>query len=392
MLKKCRICNNRFKSFLSLGKQPCADTFLKSKKLSINLKRFPLVVGFCRCSHMSAIYPITGFLRYEKYDYSYTSDNSIVSRTHFKKIANIICKKFRINKKSFVIEAGSNDGTFLKEILKVSKARVLGVDPAKNIITLAKKKNINTFTNYFNCNTSKKILKRFGTADIIYGANVFNHVDDIQDFLSGVNILLNNSGNLILEVPDLNSLIEKVGFDTIYHEHRHYFSENSLSKILNKHGFSVYKIQKINYMSGSLRVFASKTKIKNKLKFRKVSLSQFILFKKKVFITIQKIREFIKKNKPVIGIGAATKGNTLLNCCNFNSDDIKYILDRSEHKINKYTPGSGIKILKESNSIGNYSALILPWNITRYLVKKKFFRKTKYISIAKITRNLKLKN
>ena len=86
MLKKCRICNNRFKSFFIFRKQPCADTFLKSKKLSINLKRFPLVVGFCKCSHMSAIYPITGFLRYEKYDYSYTSDNSIVSRTHFKKI------------------------------------------------------------------------------------------------------------------------------------------------------------------------------------------------------------------------------------------------------------------------------------------------------------------
>ena len=128
-----------------------------------------------------------------------------------------------------------------------------------------------------------------------------------------------------------------------------------------------------------------------KIKYRKISLSEFNLFKKKVFITIQKIREFIIKNKPVIGIGAATKGNTLLNSCNFNNDDIKYILDRSEHKINKYTPGSGIKILKESNSIGNYSALILPWNITRYLVKKKFFRNIKYTSIAKITRNLKLK-
>ena len=86
---------------MSLGKQPCADTFLKSKRLSIKLKRFPLVVGFCKCSHMSAIYPITGFLRYQKYDYSYTSDNSVVSRTHFKNIASQICKKFKINKKKF---------------------------------------------------------------------------------------------------------------------------------------------------------------------------------------------------------------------------------------------------------------------------------------------------
>ena len=84
MLKNCRICNKPFLSFLSLGNQPCADTFLKSKKKSLNLKKFPLVVGYCDCSHLSSIYPISGFLRYEKHDYSYTSDNSIVSRIHFK--------------------------------------------------------------------------------------------------------------------------------------------------------------------------------------------------------------------------------------------------------------------------------------------------------------------
>lgn len=388
MLKKCRICNNRFQSFLSLGKQPCADTFLKSKKLSINLKKFPLVVGFCKCSHMSAIYPITGFLRYEKYDYSYTSDNSIVSRTHFKNIASQICKKFKINKKSFVIEAGSNDGTFLKEVLNISKAKVLGVDPAKNITNLAKKRNINTFMNYFNYNTSKKIFKKFGSADVIYGANVFNHVDDIQDFLRGANKLLKSNGNLILEVPDLSSLIKKIGFDTIYHEHRHYFSENSINKILNKNGFYIRNIKKINYMSGSLRVFASKNRT-NKIKLRKITLNQFKKFKAKTAYTIERIQKFVRSNSPVVGIGAATKGNTLLNCCGFTDKNIKFILDRSTYKINKFTPGSGIKIKKETQSLANYSALILPWNITKYLLKKKYFKNIKYTSIAKITRNIK---
>ena len=388
MLKNCRICNKPFLNFLSLGNQPCADTFLKSKKLSINLKKFPLVVGFCKCSHMSAIYPITGFLRYEKYDYSYTSDNSIVSRTHFKKIANIICKRFKINKKSFVIEAGSNDGTFLKEIFNLSKAKVLGVDPAKNITNLAKKKKINTIINYFNYNTSKKILKKFGSANIIYGANVFNHVDDIQSFLLGAKKLLKKSGNLILEVPDLSSLIEKTGFDTIYHEHRHYFSENSINKILNKNGFYIYDIKKINYMSGSLRIFASKNKT-NKIKFRRITLTQFKKFKKKTTYVIERVKKFVRNNSPVVGIGAATKGNTLLNCCGFNDKDIKFILDRSAYKINKFTPGSGIKIKKETKLITNYSALILPWNITKYLLKKKYFKKIRYTSIAKITRNIK---
>ena len=375
MLKKCRICNKSFKSFLSLGSQPCADTFLKSKKKSIKLKKFPLIVGFCNCSHMSLIYPISAYLRYEKYDYSYTSDNSVVSRSHFKSIAKTICKMFNLNEESFLVEAGSNDGTFLNEIISISGSKVLGIDPSKNITNLAKKKKINSFISYFNKKNCKIIKKKYGKADVIYGANVFNHVDNINDFLEGAKLLIKQEGNLILEVPDLNSLINKVGFDTIYHEHRHYFSEESLQRVLKKKGFYVYKIKKINYMSGSLRVFASKVNNNVKIIPQSVSFSEFQKFKKKVYLTIQKIKDFVRKNQPIVGIGAATKGNTLLNCCNFNDNDIKYILDRSKYKINKYTPGSGIKILKEKKSLGNYSALILPWNITRYLIKKKILNK-----------------
>ena len=72
---------------------------------------------------------------------------------------------------------------------------------------------------------------------------------------------MNDKGNLILEVPDLNSLIEEIGFDTIYHEHRHYFSENSINKLLKNNGFYIYQIKKINYMSGSLKFLRRKKNI-----------------------------------------------------------------------------------------------------------------------------------
>ena len=231
MKKKCNICEKKFISHFSLGMHPCADTFLNTKERAKKLKKYPLSVGYCKCSHLSSIYPVPTFERYEKYDYSYTSDNSSVSRLHFKKIANYICKKFNINKNCFILEAGSNDGTFLNEIKKKSNAKVLGVDPSKNISNLATKKKINTMIRYFNLNSAKKIKKIYGKADIFYGANVFNHVDDNLDFLDGASYILNNNGVLILEVPDLNSLIHKIGFDTIYHEHRNYFSEKSINKI-----------------------------------------------------------------------------------------------------------------------------------------------------------------
>ncbi len=391
MKTNCNICNRKFIDTLFLGMHPCADTFLRNKLEAIRLKRYPLKVGYCKCSHLTSIYPVPSFQRYEKYDYSYTSDNSPVSKSHFKKIANYIFRRFKINKNSFIVEAGSNDGTFLDQIKKISKAKVLGVDPSINISKLAKKKNIDVMVDYFNTFSSKKIKKIYGKADIIYGANVFNHADNNLNFLDAVNYLLNEKGTLILEVPDLKSLIDKVGFDTIYHEHRHYYSEKSFNEILNKKNFKIIKIERINYMAGSIRVFAVKKtyKVKYTNKFSYVTINEFKNFKKKMSYVINAIRLFVdkykKKNFFVYGIGAATKGNTLLNCCKFTDKDIKYILDKSKFKINKFTPTSGIKIIKEDINLEIKAALILPWNISKYLVEKVFKKKKiVFTSIAKV--------
>jgi len=397
MKKKCFVCGSKFKNHLSLGNQPCADTFIKNKLKSQNLKKFPLVVAFCKCSHLTAIYPVPPYTRYQKYDYSYTSNNSPISRLHFKTIAKQICKKFNVKSNSLVIEAGSNDGSFLSEIRKISKANILGVDPSKNISKIAKSKKINTYVDYFNYSNSKKIKKKYGLANVFYGANVFNHVDDNIDFLDGVYNILNEDGVLILEVPDLQSLIQKVGFDTIYHEHRHYYSEKSLCNILKKKKFFVFKIKKISYLSGSIRIYARKSPF-NKfsiLKLTQVNLAEFNMFKKKIYTIIRHIKFFVEsnlsKNKKVYGIGAATKGNTLLNCCNFNSTKITAILEKSIHKINKYTPGSAIKIIHEDKIKNIQAAIILPWNISSYLKKKLLKNKNiPYISISKLIEDKKI--
>lgn len=393
MKKKCKVCNKRFLDKLDLGDHPCADTFLKNKNHAIKLQRYPLIVGYCSCSHLTSLHKVPEKERYEKYEYSYTSDNSPVSRLHFKTIAKRIVNYFKITHNSFVVEAGSNDGTFLKEIQNFSSSKVLGVDPSKNISNIANKKKLNTFVGYFNHKNSKLIKNKYGKADIIYGANVFNHVDDNLNFLSGVYHLLDDNGVLVLEVPDLNSLISKVGFDTIYHEHRHYYSEKSLDKILRQKKFYIFKIEKISYMAGSIRIFAKKNKSISKKKLSSVSLSDFKIFKKKIKIVSKKIINFVQNknlNKTKIyGLGAATKGNTLLNYCKFTEKNISYILDKSKLKINKYTPGSGIKIIDEKKIKNIDSILILPWNITNHL-KKKIMKRKKlpYISIQKIVSKL----
>ncbi len=268
---------------------------------------------------------------------------------------------------------------------------------------IAKKRGVKTYTGFFNYSNSKIIKKKFGKFDVLYAANVFNHVDNPDDFLKGCNNVLKKKSFIILEVPDLDSLINTCGFDTIYHEHRQYFSSDSIKCVLTRNGFNVIRIQKINYMSGSLRVFATKINKTNnkkiffvKNKCKKNNLRKFLNFKKKIFIIKKEILKFIekykKKNQVIVGLAAATKGNTLLNFCNIDYHNIKCILENSPHKINKFTPGSAIPIINEKNFKKFDAAIIFPWNITNHLYKKFLFNKRiPYTSVSEIVKKIENK-
>ena len=225
-------------------------------------------------------------------------------------------------------------------------------------------------------------------------ANVFNHVDNIQDFLEAASNILKKKGNIIFEVPDLDSLLNSCGFDTIYHEHRQYFSKSSIIKCFEKSDFKLKKIENIDYMSGSLRIFAEKKNYLSNINEKQLSRSEKIsnlnkvkIFKKKIIFIKREINRFVKKynlaNKIVVGLGAATKGNTLLNFCNLNDKKIRYILETSPYKIGKFTPGSSIPIIDENKISGFDAAIILPWNITQHLYKKFLQKKNiPYISVS----------
>ena len=399
---KCSVCKKKFLQIINLGLHPCADTFVKTQIVAKRLKKYPLQVGFCSCNHLTAVNKISPDERYTKFDYSYTSDNSPVSRNHFYKISKILIKRFNLKSENSIIEIGSNDGTFLKYIKEIIDINVLGVDPSKNMCKLAKSKGIRTYKNFFSYENSKKIKSKYGVFDLLYAANVFNHIENPDDFLKGCNKVLRSEGIIILEVPDLDSLISTCGFDTIYHEHRQYFSINSIKRILVKNNYTLINVEKINYMSGSLRVFAKKNKTHQKNIILKIEttykktkyLNNFIKFEKKIFLIKSEILKFIKKykneKKTIVGIAAATKGNTLLNFCGVNYKDLKCIIESSPYKIHKFTPGSAIPIINEKNIKKYDAAIILPWNITKHLYRKLLQkRKIPYTSVDKIVRKLK---
>ena len=148
-------------------------------------------------------------------------------------------------------------------------------------------------------------------------------------------------------------------------------------------------------MSGSLRVYAKNSnfrKFNTKTKTGKQNLKKFHKFKADVFNIKKKLVNFVKmkkiENKTIAGLGAATKGNTLLNFCKLNYKNIKFILETSKLKIGKFTPGSAIPIINERKKPPFDVLIILPWNINKYLKQKIKKWNVEVLSLEDIIKNI----
>lgn len=387
------------KEIINLGFHPYADTFISKKLL---FKSEPVVELACVLNKKNFLIQnknLTSEIeRYNLYDYSYTSSNSSFSREYWKKYFFDICgfcKKEKIFlKNSNILEIGSNDG-FLLKFFKNFGCKVLGIDASSAIAKIANKKKIKTLNMIFDYKSSKKIKTKF---DIILANNVMNHANNPTSFLKGVKFLMKKKTIFIVEFPYWYNLIKDKKFDQIYHEHISYFTVHYFKSILKKIGLKMLNVENSYYHGGSLRIFIIKKN--SNYKEQKKNINKFLnkekkanLFKDKTYqkfmeeITIRKINFlkklflYKKKNYKIVGIGAAAKGNTMINFLGLDYNLVDFVTDTSKHKIGKYLPKSRIPILtdKKLKKLKKVCVFILSWNLEKLLKKK----------IIKINKNAK---
>src|SRR5689334_1664497 len=179
-------------------------------------------------------------------------------------------------------------------------------------------------------------------------------------------------------------MIKQTAFDTIYLEHINYFAVTPLARFLGRRCFGIERVEVSEYMCGTLRLYVKPQAKHAPIVDRYVEIErEYGLFSPPVYQSfMERVRSLkFRLNKQlydiranggkVIGIGAATKGNTLLNYCKIDSDVLEYVTDTSKLKLGKMTPGSHIPIVADE-AIGRdiTHGLILPWNIADHLIKK----------------------
>jgi SAM-dependent methyltransferase len=383
----CRACGGgRLRQFLSLGLQPLANSFLKSPDEFADEPRYPLDVHFCDdCSLVQILDVIDPEVLFRHYLYVTGTSETIAA--HNRVYAATVVDLLKLGADDLVVEVASNDGSLLK-CFQPYGVRTLGVEPATNIAEIARAAGVETVNEFFNLVTAERVRRIYGRAKVVIGNNVLAHVDDTQSFLRGCADLLAEGGLVIIEAPYLRDLIDRLAYDTIYHEHHCYFSVTSLKRLCEAAGLALIRVEHLPVHGGTLRIYAGlwernrghapeiETWVEQE---RLAGMSDFARYEQLAVEVANNRRELVgllqelkQEGKRVAGYGAPAKGNTLLNYCGITTELLPYTVDKSWLKIGLYTPGTHIPVLPASTLIERQPdyALILAWNFAEEIMRQ----------------------
>ncbi len=393
---KCRNCNFKVKKFMSFGRMPIANAFVKNPKMKEYY--FELAPGYCpKCSLFQLItQPNPKKLFHE--NYAFFAGTSSKMQKHFKDLANKLIKKFKIKKNDLTVEIGNNDGGVVNYLAK-KKYKNLGVDPSLNVAKSAKSKGVNMYNGFFDYSSSMAIKKKYGLAKVFIAQNTLAHIPNINSVFKGVENLLTSDGIMITEDPYLPVMLKKGSYDQIYDEHVFILSLTAMINICEKYNLKVFDVELLKTAGGSLRYYICRNnskptsnKVKKQIKLEKKlnlkSYKTYQKFKKKCEQSKKSLLSILKslkkKKKTIVGYGATSKSTTIFNYCGINSKLIDYITDTTPTKINKYTPGTLIPVKDHKYFEKNYPdyCLLLAWNHQEEIFlkeKKRFSKKGKWI-------------
>ena len=368
----CRSCGStKLKRVLSLGYQPLANNLLEN--INDNYNEYPLELNVCQeCFNCQLSVAIDSKEMFSNYLYQSSTTKSF--REHFENAAKKYIDYFALDKDSYIIDIGSNDGIGLKPFLDLGYKNIQGIEPAKNLAEIANKNGINTFHGFL---SDKALNPIKNGADLLLASNVFAHADDLRSMAESMKKLIKPEGKIIIEVQYLMNMIKDLTFDNIYHEHTNYWSLTSLKNFLNTLDLIIFDAEKISTHGGSIRVYLTQDKnvkvnnsvediLKLEEEFGLKKIDTYLEFGKKVQNlkkeAIQNIVKIKKKYGKIVGYGAPAKASTALNFFNINKE-IEFIVEDNNLKHGKFIPGVKIPIVSKDRINDNSAAiLVLAWN------------------------------
>lgn len=397
-INKCRICGNeKLVSIIDLGIQKLTGMFPQPGQ---HVNEGPLELVKCMpsdkgegCGLVQLRHSCSGQEMYGT-NYGYRSGLNQDMVNHLKNISGKVESLINLEEGDIVLDIGSNDATLLKSYGH-KKIDLIGMDPTGVKFKKFYTENIQLIPDFFSAENFNKI-RLDKKAKVITSIAMFYNLEEPQKFVNDIEEILDDNGIWLLEQSYLPAMLETNSYDTICQEHLEFYCLAQIQWLVEKAEMKVIDVEQNKVNGGSFQLIVAKNKSNFNVSNMVEELAQWELehgyntlrpfeeFKNKVELHKEQLLHFLKeekaKGKVILGYGASTKGNVLLQYCGITSEYITAIAEVNEDKFGCVTPGTNIPIIseKEARSMNPDYFVVLPWHFREFILNKEedYRRKT----------------
>ena len=381
----CRICKAAdLNSFLDFGLMPLANSFRRAADGDDN-RRFPLSCMYCgRCGLVQVPEVVDPSILFTRYNYFSSASEPMVD--HFRRQADLIRHEYLTDPSCLLCEIGSNDGTFLQNL--VGLCRVVGIDPADNVDAIAAQRGVTAVNGFFNSTTAANLRDLYGPAKVIFTANCFAHIDDLDEVMDGVINLLSEDGVFVFENHRFAHMLRTACFDQIYHEHLCYYTLRPIEQLMQRFGMRLIDVRLIPTQGESFQIHCARrgsgyeerpTVQRIRDDESELGLDEPATYERFARAVAQRrdelktlLNDLKAAGKRIVGYGAPGKATILLNAMGIDADVIDYAVDSTSLKQGCVIPGTAIPIqppeVLQSDS-PDY-LLLLAWNYADTILQR----------------------
>lgn len=391
-ISRCRVCaNSALDVVLDLGTQALTGVFPRTRDTPVLAG--PLELIKCRsddsgrtCGLLQLRHSFEADQMYGM-NYGYRSGLNQAMVRHLQQLAHKVKSFAPLSPGDLVLDIGSNDSTLL-QAMDSPGLRLVGMDPTGIKFRQYYPPHIHLIAEFFSADRFRAALGP-DKARVVTSIAMFYDLEAPLDFMRQIREVLAENGIWVFEQSYLPTMLARNSYDTVCHEHIEYYALKQILWMAAAAGLKILDVELNEINGGSFRILASRMEapyprnegiISSLLQKENEAgldgLHIYREFRDRIFRLRDELRCFFRqanrRGENILGYGASTKGNVILQFCGLTADDLAFIAEVNEDKFESLTPGTLIPIISEqqARAMNPNGFFVLPWHFRNQIIER----------------------